>query len=368
MVFEVGIIGYGSSARTFHIPFIQASPAFRLHSILQRHSKLQKPDAAKDLLNVRVYRSLDDLLQDDQVQVVIITTPPASHLDLATAALKANKHVVVEKPFTPTFAEAQELVSLAREKKLLLTVYQNRRWDSDFLTLKSLKEEGTLGRIVEVESHFDRYRPCLPVDTWKAHPSAGNGALYDLGTHLIDQIVHLFGLPTRVTGVVGSQRTSEVNKTGLDDSFTVLMHYEDGMLATVKAAVISPEQKQLRFWVRGDRASLKMYGFDLQEAQLKRGARPSEQGFGIEEHGENNYATLTTVNNDGATFTTKRLRSSSVVEHDAGTYGQFYRKLALALRSGDDSQLPVAVDQVAQVIRLIELAYESSNLGIRMEV
>lgn len=236
--------------------------------------------------------------------------------------------------------------------------------------MKSLKEQGTLGRIVEVESHFDRFRPTLPVDTWKAHPSPGNSAIYDLGTHLIDQVVHLFGVPDRVTGFVGSQRTPAINTTGLEDSFTVLLHYSDGMLATVKAGVISPEPQQLRFWVRGDRASFRKYGLDPQEAQLKRGMQPSDPGFGVEEEEESSRGLLTVITNDGstATFTEGTVRLSSVVEQGNGTYSMFYSSLASAIDSGDHNQLPVTGKEAALLIRLVELVLESSRCGQTMMV
>lgn len=243
-------------------------------------------------------------------------------------------------------------------------MYQNRRWDSDFLTLQSLKEQGTLGRIVEVESHFDRFRPTLPVDTWKMHPNPGNSAIYDLGTHLIDQVVHLFDVPDRVTRFVGSQQTPAINTTGLEDSFTVLLHYGDGMLATVKASVISPEPQQLRFWDRGDRASFRKYGLDVQEAQLKRGVQPNDLSFGVDEKGESSrglFKVVTTNDGSTATFTEETVRLSSVIEQGNGTYSRFYSKLASAIDSGDDSQLPVTGEEAALLIRLVELVLESSR-------
>ncbi|CAM1507565.1 Fc.00g072060.m01.CDS01 [Cosmosporella sp. VM-42] len=365
-LYEIGIVGYGSSARTFHIPFVQASPCFHLHSIVQRQAGAGQADATRDLPDVKVHKSLDVMLQDAQIHLVVVTTPPESHLEVATAALKANKHVVVEKPFTPTFEEAEELILLAKDRKLLLTVYQNRRWDRDFLTLKTLKKQGTLGRVVDFESHFDRYRPTPPTNTWKANPSPGNGAIYDLGAHLIDQVVHLFGTPTSVTGFIGSQRTTVSNPTGLDDSFTVLLHYSDGMLATIKAGVISPELQQLRFWIRGDRGSFRKYGFDPQEAQLKRGMRPNDVGFGIEEGDESSRGLLAIVV-DNAEETSFIGEPVPIIEKSTG-YAEFYRQLAFALDKGESGKPPVAAEEAAQVIRLVELARKSSELGRTMKV
>lgn len=235
-------------------------------------------------------------------------------------------------------------------------MYQNRRWDSDFLTLKKYIEDGTLGRIVEFETHFDRHRPEPPADNWKAHQAPGTGAVYDLGTHLMDQAVLLFGMPQRVTGFVGSQRA--VNPTGLEDSCTVLLHYEK-MLVTVKASVVSPEVNQLRYWVRGETGSFKKFHLDPQEEQLrKQGLQPGDEGFGIEP--ENRYATLS-VCKDG------KIVSEVAPTVKPATYSEYYRRLAATL-DGDASQIPVPPDQAVGVIRLVELARESSSLGKTLTV
>lgn len=188
------------------------------------------------------------MLQDPAVGVVVITTIPTSHFEICKLALEHGKHVIVEKPFTPTAREAGALIASAQKCDRLLSVYQNRRWDADFLTLRKLLDEKRLGRVVEFESHFDRYRPIAPsaAETWKAKPLPGGGVLYDLGSHLIDQVLVLFGTPERITGFVGSQREG-----GVEDWFTVMLHYEAGFVATVKAGCLSAEVDQLRFWLRG---------------------------------------------------------------------------------------------------------------------
>jgi predicted dehydrogenase len=266
---------------------------------------------------------------------------------------------VVEKPFTPTSAEARELVDFAKAQQRIVTVYQNRRWDSDFLTLKKYIEDGALGRLVEYESHFDRHRPTAPSGTWKAHPAPGNGAVYDLGTHLMDQAVHLFGMPERVTGFVGSQR--EVNPTGLEDSCTVFLHYDARkLLVTVKAGVVSPEVNQLRFWVRGEKGSFKKFHLDPQEDQLRKGGlKPGDQGYGVES--EDHYGVLNIDHGDG------KLVSQVAPTVQPPTYTQYYRQLAAAL-NGDLSQVPVAPEEAVGVIKLVELARESSTLGRTLDV
>lgn len=265
---------------------------------------------------------------------------------------------MVEKPFTPTSAQARELADLAKSQGVVLTVYQNRRWDSDFLTLKKYIDDGTLGRVVEFESHFDRHRPDPPPDNWKAHNAPGTGAVYDLGTHMIDQVVFLFGLPQRITGFVGSQRA--INTTGLEDSATVLLHYDNKLLVTVKAGVVSPEVDQLRFWVRGEKGSFKKFHLDPQEDQLrKEGMKPGDANYGIEQ--ESHHAVLNTVT-DG------KITSSRVPTiHPPPTYVEYYRRLAEALH-GDHARVPVPVEEAVQVIRLVELARQSSEEGRTLQV
>ncbi|KAM5485300.1 hypothetical protein McanCB56680_002222 [Microsporum canis] len=286
--YNVGVIGYGMSAKVFHIPFISALPEFNLYAIVQR-TPSASDDAQKDHPDSKVYRSVEELVKDAAVDVVVVTTTPDSHFSLAKQALEARKHVIVEKPFTPTQKEADALIELAKTQNKLLTVYQSewigypylmiyslevltwiscgrrlvttlmglidRRWDADFVTAAKLIKDGSLGRVVEFETHFDRHRPELTIKkAWKGKAIPGGGSIYDLGTHLIDQAVHLFGLPNKITGFITAQR--EINTEDYEDSFTVLLHY-DRLLVTAKSAVISPEEKQLRFWIRGEKGSFK---------------------------------------------------------------------------------------------------------------
>jgi predicted dehydrogenase len=256
--YNVAIIGYGLSAKIFHIPFLYA-PAYRLYGIVQRTPN-PASDPAVDFPGTKVWRSTDEMLTDPTVDIVIITTLPDSHFSLAQAALAAGKHVVVEKPFVPTSEEADKLAVIARKSGKKLAVYQNRRWDADFLTVRKLIEDGVLGRIVEFETHFDRHTPVSPEGWRQKSGLPGVGQIYDLGTHLLDQVVYLFGMPAKVTAVIGNQRNAEMiggESVGGEDAFTVLLHYANGLLVTAKAAAISPASEQLRFWVRGEKAGFR---------------------------------------------------------------------------------------------------------------
>jgi predicted dehydrogenase len=277
--YNVAVIGYGLSAKVFHIPFIQAVPAFKLHGIVQRSPKPGN-DAGQDFPGVKVYSSAHDAFADPDVAVIVVTSIPETHFPMAKAALEAGKNVIVEKPFVPTVKEAEELIAIAKKAGKLISPYHNRRYDSDYNTVaKVMKKDKALGDVAEFETHFDRHRPDPPPATWKTTDAPGGGALYDLGSHLIDQIHHFFGLPEKVTAFVGNQRRGVSG--GPPDSCTVLLHYS-GLLATAKAGVVSCEEEQLRFWVRGTKGSFKKFHLDVQEDQLRGGMRPGDEGYGVD--------------------------------------------------------------------------------------
>lgn len=270
-------------------------------------------------------------------------------------SLQAGKHVVVEKPFVPTAAEADELCQIARKSGKKLAVYQNRRWDSDFVTLKQVLASGSLGEIAEFETHFDRHRPDPPADSWKAKDVPGHGAIYDLGTHLIDQVYSLYGKPQRVTGFVGYQRRGVTQ--GSPDSCTVLLHYdEQQLLVTAKAGVVSPETEQLRYWVRGTKGSFKKFHLDPQEDQLKvaKAGAPLPSDFGVEE--ADHAAAVTTVGQNGSLD-----RKIWDTVSPPPTYVEYYRVFGKAVAGEGD--VPVKAEEARDVLRIIEAALQSSKEG-----
>lgn len=333
---------------------IEALPNdFKLYAVVQRSPK-PDDDAEKDHPGIKSYRSVDDVYSDPNVDVVVVSTIPETHFDMCKRSLEAGKHVVVEKPFLPTSQEAEQLVEIEKKSGKCLAVYQNRRWDADFLTLKKIMKEGSLGDIAEFETHFDRHRPDPPPDTWKAKDAPAHGSLYDLGTHLIDQVYHLFGMPKSVTAFVGNQRRSVAG--GAADSFTALLEYP-GMLVTAKAGVVSPEAEQLRYWVRGTKGSFKKHHLDVQEDQLKAGKRPGDAAFG--EDGEAQYGTLTTVV-DGKP---KREVYPTVKPE---TYVEYYRLFARALRG--EGKVPVSAAEGRDLLHIIESAKQSSAEGRKVSL
>ncbi|KAK3366197.1 hypothetical protein B0T24DRAFT_638223 [Lasiosphaeria ovina] len=358
--FNVGIIGYGLSAKVFHIPFVALTETLVLHSIVQRSPEAGN-SAPADFPELVHHTSAAALLADAAVDVVIVSTPPQTHFALARDALRAGKHVLVEKPFVPTAAEADELAALAREIGRVLCVYQNRRWDSDFLTIQQLLRDGALGRVVEFETHFDRLRPDRPT-TWKGTlgMDAGGGVLYDLGTHLLDQVFVLFGMPSSVSAKFINQRDGRlVSGVGADEQpdsiSTVLSYAATGTLVHVRSAVVSVEARQLRFWVRGSKASYHKTGLDPQEDQLRAGGKATDAGFGKED--ESRYGRLSVVGDGGQVED----RVCPTVEPE--TYRRFYDMFAKAVASGSEDDVPVPATQAAQVLRIIEAVRESARTG-----
>ncbi|KAK6197211.1 hypothetical protein LQW54_010827 [Pestalotiopsis sp. IQ-011] len=363
--FNVGVVGYGLSAKVFHIPFIKVTPSLKLHSILQRSPK---PDdsAPSDYPDLKHYTTYDSFIADSDLDLVVLTTTPPTHFDLASQALKAGKHVLCEKPFVPTSAEADKLVALAREQKRVLCVYQNRRWDADYATATKLVKEGTLGRVVEFETHFDRYKADRPTN-WKGTTkvSEGGGAVYDLGTHLIDQVYALFGKPASVFGKLVNARDGAIRAEAEDDSdsVTAQLFYSDGMVAHVRIGVMSVEAQQPRFWIRGTKGSFRKAHLDTQEPELKdfnegkpSGRSPDHESFGVEP--AEWAGKLTTF---GAAGTTPEEKTYPTVKPP--TYKEFYRLLAGSIASGKEEDIPVPAAQASEVLKIIEAVRESSRTG-----
>ncbi|KAL8289002.1 hypothetical protein RB600_004443 [Gaeumannomyces tritici] len=296
--------------------------------------------------------------------MVVITTTPDSHHAITKQALEAGKHVLVEKPFVPASALADELATLASQRGLVLCVYQNRRWDADFTTLKKLIDDGELGRVYELNTHFDRHRAARPTN-WKASlpMDRGGGVVFDLGTHLLDQVYVLLGKPSAVSAKFVSQRDGRIvsGAGGLDDepdSIDALLTYADaGVLVHVRAGVLSAEVDQPRFWARGSRGTYRKTGLDRQEDQLKAGMVGTEADFG-RDPASCPAGRLARVADDG-----------SVSEVDwpntepPPTYFEFYRRLAAALRTGREEDVPVPAGQAADVLRIIEAMRESAKTG-----
>jgi scyllo-inositol 2-dehydrogenase (NADP+) len=337
---EVGLIGYGLAGRAFHAPVIRAVPGLHLAAILQRNGS----EAAENYPDVRIVRSLEELLAIKEIRLVVIATPNDTHYPFARQCLAAGRDVVVDKPFTTTLEEAISLVQFAKDKGRLLTVYQNRRYDSDFQAIRQLVEAGTLGRIVRFETSYDRYRPQLKPGAWRETQRPGSGILFDIAPHLLDHAMVLFGLPQAVTADVRIEREN----AAADDAFDIMLHYSNGLRAVLRSCILAAAPRP-RFVLFGTQGSFVKQSFDPQEANLRRGFIPADTAWGAEP--EENWGVLTVPGGD--TFEQRRIPSASC------DYRNYYANVRDALLGR--ATLAVTREWSINIMRLLELARESSQ-------
>jgi scyllo-inositol 2-dehydrogenase (NADP+) len=268
---NVGIVGFGLSGRYLQAPFFQVLPEFHLKTIVSSQSvpSVFFPDTKR-------VSNFEELLSDTDLHLISICSPSSTHFEYAKAALQAGKHVLVEKPFTATIEEAVELFDLAAKSNLGLFVFHNRRFDSDFLTLKKVLASGILGEIHTYEANFDRFKPILNPKKWKEIEAPGNGILYDLGSHLLDQVISLFGRPQAVSGEVFTQRKD----SQIDDAFHVNLIYPE-MRVRLNSSLMMKSPRP-RYSVHGILGSFVKYGIDVQEDHLVTDIWPNRPGFGKE--------------------------------------------------------------------------------------
>ncbi len=336
MIIKVGIIGFGYSATTFHIPLIECIDGMQLVAISS--SKYELVQAKHP--SAMVFQSAEELVTSGLINLAVITTPNHTHFPLAKLCLENGVNVVVEKPMTNTVEEAEQLIRLADHKNLLFSVFHNRRWDGDYLTVRKLLRNGILGDTKFFESHFDRFRPTVQ-KRWREVSGLGSGTWYDLGSHLVDQTVELFGIPQALTArCLPTRKNSETT-----DYFHVSLHYED--LEAVLHSSSFTTAPNTRFRIEGTRGNYIKYGFDPQEAQLKSGLTPKDSKYGVENTSE--YGTCY--------FNS----SSEIIETEIGCYQQYYQKIVRAMRLKDEN--PVNPSNVLVTLKIIELAEQSGKLG-----
>jgi scyllo-inositol 2-dehydrogenase (NADP+) len=341
----VGLVGYGLSGSVLHAPLIDAEERLRLVVVASRRSgRIQS-----DFPGVRVVATSAELLEDPAVELVVVAAPNTVHHELAGAALRAGRHVVVDKPFVNQTAEADELIALAQAEGRLLSVFQNRRWDNDYLTIERCVRADLLGRVSSYVARYDRFRP-HPKGSWREQDQPGSGVLYDLGAHLIDQALHLFGLPATVMADVGAQRPGAV----VDDYFHMLLGY--GQLRVILHAGSLVRARVPHFEVHGDKGSFVKYGMDPQEEALRSGRRPGDPGWGTEP--SDRYATITTE--------APGLELTGRLASVPGAYEAFYAGMAAAILR--ESQVPVPPEEARNTIWMIECALRSSREGRVIQV
>lgn len=331
----VALVGFGLGGRYFHAPLISSTRGLALRAVVTSDAERQRA-VLSEYPGARVAESLDALLTHDRdIDLVVISTPNRTHRELALAAIDAGQAVVVDKPITPTSGEARELIAAARTRGVLLTVYQNRRWDGDFLTIRRLLRERRLGDVYRFESRFDRWRP-TPKPGWREHgdPAEAGGLLYDLGSHLIDQALTLFGPVAEVYSELDRRRSG----VQVDDDMFVALTHESGVRSHLWATVVAA-QSGPRFRVLGSKATYTKYGMDVQEEALKRGERPGPNwGAEPKEH----WGRLGTD------------ADSEVVSTERGSFGDFYQGVARAMRDG--APPPVDPSDAVATLEVIERA------------
>lgn len=341
-IINTGVIGFGNAGQTFLAPFIDANPGFNLKKIST--SDPAKADKAKTIYpNAEVVSQADDIINDADIELVVIGTPNTSHLSLTRQALLTGKHVLVEKPFTITSADADELIALANQQNRILTVHHNRRFDSGHNTVKKVISSKALGALVEYEVHYDRFRRELRPGAWREKPLPGSGILYDLGAHLIDGALELFGTPEAVTCMMLTQRLG----LEVEDNFEIILNYP-GLKVTLKAGMLVKVSGPV-YVLYGDHGTFIKYGMDVQEEDLKKGLKPGTPNWGREP--EAIWGKLTTEEN-GKDVT-------HTVESEAGRYQDLFQNVYDAIAEG--KELIVKPEQARQTIRIIELAFQSNR-------
>lgn len=335
---HVGLVGFGLAGKTFHAPFISLVDGLHLSAIARTSGE---SDPAYP--GVKFVRSVEGLLADDEIELVVVATPNDTHVPIARECLLAGRNVVVDKPLAPTLNEAEELVELAKSQRRLITVFQNRRWDGDFKTVQQVIASGALGRIVNYESHFDRYRPNLR-GSWHERPIPGMGLLFDLAPHLVDQALLLFGRPDAISGDLRKERDG----SQVDDAFDITFHYPR-MRAFLRASAMTAAPGP-RFWICGKTGTFTKYGLDPQEEAKKRGGDPRDPDWGTEP--EEAWGTLTT---DAGT---------KKVPTIPGNYRPYYENVRDAILG--KARIEVTAEQALDVMKALDLALASSKSGCRV--
>lgn len=332
MTVRTGLVGYGLGGRYFHAPFLAADPDISLDVVVTSDPERASAVAAEHPA-ARVVSDLGSLLADaDDLDLVVISTPPLRHSEQARAALEAGLHVVLDKPMTVRAAESRELIALAQERERVLTVFQNRRWDGDFLTVRRLAQDGTVGTVRRFESRFETWKP-VETKGWKhAAVDTGAGVLYDLGVHLVDQAVHLLGPVEEAFAELRRHRPGE----GADDDSFVALRHVGGAVSHLWMNTLTPVPGP-RFRVLGSKAGLMSWGLDPQEAGLRSGLDLTDPGFGVRQ---------------GATLTLGTGSQERPVPLEPGRYIDFYRGVVASVLQG--APPPVDPAEAAAVVEIIE--------------
>jgi scyllo-inositol 2-dehydrogenase (NADP+) len=337
-IINTALCSFGMSGWVFHAPFIATNPKFNLYGVWER----TKNNAVQKYPTIKTFSTLEKLLADDNIELVVVNTPSVTHYEYAKQCLLANKNIIVEKPFTATVAQAEELIKIASQKKLMISVYHNRRYDSDFKTIKKILDQKLLGDIVEAEFHYDRFDSNLSPKVHKETPSLGVGIVYDLGAHLIDQALQLFGMPKSIFADIFAMRP--ISK--VDDYFEILLYYSNARVR-LKASYQTREALP-GYVIHGTKGSFIKHKTDIQETDLQAKKIPNRTDWGTEP--DNQKGLLHTEVNG------KIIKE--YIKSEQGNYADYYDAIYEALVN--NAPLPVTAEEGMQVIKIIELAYKSN--------
>jgi predicted dehydrogenase len=337
---NAALCSFGMSGWVFHAPFLHVHEGFNLYAVWERTRKL----AQEKYPGVKSFNTIEAMLADDAIELVIVNTPNYTHFEFAKLALQAGKHVVVEKPFTVFSDQGRELIALAKKNNRKLSVYQNRRYDSDYKTIRKIIQESWLGNIVEAEFHFDRYKEELSPKLHKEIPGPGTGSLYDLGSHLIDQALQLFGEPEAVFADIAIMRPI----SQVDDYFELLLYYPTWRVRLKSSYQV--KETLPGYIIHGSKGSFIKPKTDVQEAMLQAGKIPGTADWGTEPESERG---LLHTEKDGKTI-------REYIPSMRGNYGEYYDAIYAAIR--ENKPVPVSAEDGLKVVELIETAYESSRI------
>lgn len=340
------MVGYGLSGKAFHAPFLHVHEGFNLKKVIERNTS----ESLKNYPYTEVVRDIDAAIADEDIKLVVICTPNVCHFEQVKKCIEAGKNVVVEKPFMNSSHECDEIIKLAKEKNVHVFVYHNRRWDGDFKTIRKIVRTGVLGNLQYYEAHFDRYSPERKRAAWRDEELPGSGILFDLGPHLIDQALVLFGLPDTIQADIQNQR----NGSQVDDYFWIKLGYQ-GLDAVLTAGMLV-EDHNLRYLLHGTNGSFIKYGIDPQEALLRNGLMPVGDTWGKED--PSNYG-LITLDDEFEDY-------DGHIETAPGNYMDFYNNVFDVMNGTAEEAVKPA--DARNVIRLIELAVESNRQKTKLKV
>ncbi|MDR1130611.1 MAG: Gfo/Idh/MocA family oxidoreductase [Prevotellaceae bacterium] len=350
---RTAICSYGYSTRIFHEPYISTLPEyFDLRAFVERNNC----DSRERYPSARIYRSCEELFAAEDIDLVIVNTPSPTHFEYARKALEAGKHLVIDKPFTATSKEAEILINLAREKNLVLTVFHNRRWEGELIAMKQVVEQKLLGKLIDGEFRFERFKNKPNPKAHKEEALRGNGLMYELCTHLIDQALFLFGKPKSVYAEICRER----DFSKIDDYCVIVLYYENQFRLLIKSSLLVADVGP-SYILNGHTGSFVKYRANILEEQSVNGMRPGDANFGRED--ADTAARLTCLQADGSLATVKRASPDS-------SYAGFYQQLGEAIRANRENgrqavKVPVDPQDALLGIRIIEAAYESAKqLGI----